>query len=369
MKKGVYLLLIILGCTIHEPREISHPPAEEEISRIVENIREKNFRVKIEVSCPGVKSIIQGEYDKRGRVRVKNEWKINDKKIESEHLLIGNKIFSKEKNKWIESSSSERLPHELVSIVTSFGDFCFMGREKGCFVYEFTPNLLFISPSMENARARLYIDEYTLFPMNITATGNGGYFNAKFSCFGDEIKIEHPLSRIYQTTISPIPDSQDMAIITKRIFSIGADDCWLRGDKLYIKIPETNKSIIKRILKKGLIYIHTVIYPGEPLEIAKNKYSDKLVFLNKVNPVIIDSLLYKGSVDDVIFFEGTKKEIRLNLIFPDNITILSPCLISIDDKPISFFHKFYGSKMEVRGEKVDYSILKFGPLSKEYEIK
>ncbi|MEA3432665.1 MAG: hypothetical protein U9R01_08390 [candidate division WOR-3 bacterium] len=369
MNKSIYFLLIILGCAIHEPRETVSPPEGEKIERILENTREKSFKVRIKLSRPGAKYTIYGEYDKRGRIKIRNEWEIDSKKIEEESLVIGDETFLKEDNEWVEGSSSGQLPHKLMLTITSFGDFYFIGMEKGCFVYEFTPNLLFISPFMEGAEAQIYIDEHTLLPVNIVAEGNGVSFSAKFSCFDENIKIEHPFSRIYETKILPLPDPRDMNIITKRIIFLGADNCWLRNDKLYIKTPEANKEDMRKILKKGMIYIYTATYLKEPLAVAKDKYGDKLVFLNNTNPILIDSLLYQGVAEDVEFLEGGVRGDRIVLKFSDDIILLTPCVISIDDRPVSILQKFYGKELKIKGDRIDYSILKFGPLSKEYGIK
>ncbi|OYD14060.1 hypothetical protein CH333_09090 [candidate division WOR-3 bacterium JGI_Cruoil_03_44_89] len=373
IKSGIRICLILLsitfGCVTYPTEEKTlAPPKGEEIKRILENIGETSFRVKIELSRQGVRSTMSGEYDKRGRKRIKSEWEIGGKKTEREILVVDNKTFSKEGGKWIEGGG-ERLPYELVLTVTSFGDFSFVGREKGCLAYGFTPNLLFISPTIESARAQICVDERSLLPVNIVATGDGCSFRADFSCFGENIKIEHPLSKIYETEISPIPDVKDMDIITERILSIGADDCWLRNDRLYIKIPETNERDIKKVLKRGMLDIYTVSESGVSPNTAKDKYNNKLVFLNETHPVLIDSLLYEDGVESVEFFEGEVMGDRMVLKFADDLTVLIPFVVCIDDRPVSFLQKFCGREMDIRGDRVDYSILKFGPLSREYAIK
>ena len=364
--KYIVLLIIIFGCTSYYPANEIEPPDTDEIKRILEEAVNTSFKIEIELSRSDIITFIYGEYDKRGRIRLRYKWQIDGDKIEKDCLILDKQTLVKEDGEWKETQDSERLPHELVFTVISFGDFIYTGKKKGNFTYEFTPNLLFLSPFIENGEAQINLDSQTFQPLDIIAKGNGVYFNARFSCFGEEIKIEHPFSKVYHTQISPIPNDRDLSIIKMRIITIGADDCWFKNDRLYIKIPYTDEGIIKRLLKRGIIHIHTASYPEETLEIVEEKYGDRLVFLD-LNPILIDSILYEGTAEDVFYTSGIKdKEILIRFI--DNIISLIPILVMIDNKGVCLYQKFLGRDMEIDGDIVDYSILKFGSLSRDYQL-
>ncbi len=275
---SIILLLTSSGCVRYDIQDDdTKPPDSEKIERVLDEIEKRGFCLDIELYRTGVSTRIQALYDERGRIDIIYDWRINDREVKKEVFYSNNQLFIKETGIWEESVKSERFPHEIVQTVTSFGNFLYLGRRGGSFIYEFTPNLMFLSPVIEETEAKINLDIKTLNPQYIEAKGKDVYFKAIFEGFGDNIRIDHPLSEIYRADISPVPNEIDLSSIKRRLLDTGADDCWIENSSLYIKTFQIDKGILRRVLQKGTLYIFTAKYLRESRDETKEKYGERVV--------------------------------------------------------------------------------------------
>lgn len=345
----VILVALSLSCVPKKITVISNPPAPETVLDIIDSLSLKSFDFNINFENPNVKSASRGIFTE-GRVKVKGWRKFENSKESIDAVGIDETEYKKEKGKWIEGTRTyDTQPVELLKIICKEGEPEFSETRNGFFIYKFTPNLLFIDPSlMENPKAaegEIWINGESLLPDKILTKSKTSKWNMELKNFGKKINILNPGTKSQKIRIHIKKDAYKITrLLKQRLESCGIDgEFRLNGKEIILEFYLEN-AFQKELIQQGKLELYAAEYPKQSIYDTKGV---RFVLGDSTKPVLLRDKIINNlvncSIDD---YEKDKSNI--NLEFEKDLPETTKIAVVVDNEIIGLIPQTWGKSLKIK---------------------
>ncbi|MCK4353203.1 hypothetical protein KAW65_07345 [candidate division WOR-3 bacterium] len=399
---SVFCSLFICSCaqTRLPPvgRESTEKPIQplnpQEVKQSIDRLISQNFEFRLEFSKPEVKGTFKGE-KVNDRVKIEGCWKFGSRFAEAparqaekekfKAIGIGDREYRWIHGKWkAQERTSETRPISFLSLVLAVEEYKFKNIKNGFLIYEFKPNLLFMSPTAFEAQGELWINQKSELPEKVIVTQPASPSDDKEELFwkfeakniGKPIKILNPLAKIQALKITAVQETtmqefQKIAqILTKRFKLYGFKDVKYKFKKDFVTLyfsssfllEDSLYQLVNKLTQIGKIELYKAEYPKQPVYELKEVW---FVNNDSTKPILLkEKLSYPDSIGtgkliDVDFKPGAFGSHTIELTFDKDLPQKTIIVLVVDDKVLKLFPEVWGKTLELTGDKETYLKIKF----------